>query len=146
MPVISLQHRQSNPLEHPLGILEDFIIPESQDPKTLRLEPSVPNFVVFAARMMISVSFDNDIVLEANKIGDVTPERLLSLDFYAQIVSSQVFPQYFFGIRHVGSHLFCSRKQDVHGLFLAHAARDLCAFAPPLPDPLPPGEREKSCR
>jgi hypothetical protein len=144
--VISLQHRQSNPLEHALEILEDFIIPESQDPKTLGLEPSIPNFVVFAARMMVSVGFNYYFVLETNKIDDVMPKRLLSFDFYAKIVSSQVFPQYFFGRRHFGSHLFCSRKQKVHGLFLAHAARELCAFTPPLPDPLPPAEREKCFR
>lgn len=144
MPLISLQHCQPDSLEHPLEILEDFTIPKSQDTKPLRFEPGVPNFVVFASRMMIPVGFDDNFVLEANKINNVMPKRLLSFHFHAKGVSSQMFPQYFFGFRHVGTHSFCSSKHDVHGLFLAHAARDLCAFAPPSAQPSPTGgEGEK---
>ncbi len=144
--MISFQHRQSNPLEHPLEILEDFIIPKPQHPKALRLKPGVPNFVVFAARVMVSVSFNNYFMLEANKIDNVMTKWLLSFNFYAKIVSAQVFPQDFFGIRHLGSHLFGSRKQNVHNCFLAHTTRDLCAITPPLSNPLPPAEREKCLR
>lgn len=144
--MISFQHCQSNFLEHPFGILEDFIIPKPQHPKPLRLEPSVPNLVIRTSRVMVSVSFDNDLVLETNKINNVMPKRLLSFYLHAQGISPQMFPQYFLGIRHIGSHLFCSRKQDVHNLFLAHAARDLCAITPPSPRPSPAWEREKSVR
>ncbi len=146
MPMISLQHRQPDFLEHPLEILEDFVIPKSQNTKPLRLEQSIPNFVVFASRVMIPVGFDDHFVLEENKIHNVMPKRLLSFYFHAQGVSSQMFPQYFLSNRHVGAHLFCSSKHDVHGLFLAQVSRDLCAFASPLPSPLPPAEREKCFR
>ena len=126
--VTSFQHFQANPREYTLEIRHNFIVPKPQYLKTLTLEPSITNFVVLTSRVMTSIRFDDDFMLETHKIYNVMPERLLSFKFYAHIFTSQFRPQNCFGWGHGGTHLFGSSEQDVHKYFVARVARNSCAF------------------
>ena len=126
--VTSFQHFQSNPLKYTLEIRHNFIVPKPQYLKTLTLEPRITNFVVLTSRVMTSIRFDDDFMLETHKIYNVMPERLLSFKFYAHIFTSQFRPQNCFGWGHGGTHLFGSSEQDVHKYFVARVARNSCAF------------------
>ena len=126
--VTSFQHFQANPLKYTLEIRHNFIVPKPQYLKTLTLEPRITNFVVLTSRVMTSIRFDDDFMLETHKIYNVMPERLLSFKFYVHIFTSQFRPQNCFGWGHGGTHLFGSSEQDVHKYFVARVARNSCAF------------------
>ena len=126
--VTSFQQFQSNPLKHSLEIPQYFIVPKPQHPKSLTLEPRISNLVILTSRVMTSIRFDDNFMLETHKIYNVMPERLLSFKFYAHIFTSQFRPQNCFGRSHFRPHLFGSSEQDVHKYFVARVARDSCAF------------------
>ena len=147
--VTSFQHFQANPLKYTLEIRHNFIVPKPQYLKTLTLEPRITNFVVLTSRVMTSIRFDDDFMFKTHKIYDVMPERLLSFEFHAHIVASQLRPQNRFGRSHFRPHLFGSSEHKIHRYFLAWVARDSCAFeesrsCSPSPRPSPTsGEGEK---
>src|SRR6186997_1241704 len=111
---------------HGLGIFQDIIIPEAQNPKPLALQPLITTTVGRAVGVLTSVRLDDDFPIEADEIEDVAPDRNLALELVsAETVCTQKIPKPPFGIGHL-------RSQPL-GLDKWHAPSPGSLRSPPSP-------------
>ena len=74
-------HRAVNRLQHGLLLTSPFVVPESQDAKTLLLQPlSAHRIVVLGIGMLAAVELDDQLLLETDEIDDVTAKGLLTAE------------------------------------------------------------------
>lgn len=113
-------------------IVQDFGIGESQYPVAARFESGSPRRVfAFPSGMTVAVEFDDEPFGAASEIGDVRSEDDLPLEFNAETVGAERFPERAFGRGHICPEflgaLSCDRMPFRHS---------------PSPNPLPlKGER-----
>jgi hypothetical protein len=68
-------------IEHANWIVEDVIVPETQNSEGLRSKKCVPPEVAFAFDVLRSIGFDNQSALQANEISDVGIDDHLTPEF-----------------------------------------------------------------
>jgi hypothetical protein len=60
-----------NCCKHPLGIGQNFVIPETQHPETLRFQIVVANAIASAFRMVRTIGLNNEPMFEADEISNI---------------------------------------------------------------------------
>lgn len=69
-------------LQHRFGLPQYFVVPETQDGKSLLPEPSIPAGIVGSLLgMLATVELDNQMGAEANEIDDIGPIGICRLNF-----------------------------------------------------------------
>lgn len=86
--------------QDPLDILQHLVVPKTHDREALRPEPSISRSIFFSLFGMLSTVYLNDqLPIQANKIDNISSQRLLSSEFHpAKLFSSQRSPQQSFRI------------------------------------------------
>jgi hypothetical protein len=87
-------------------------IPEAQYTKALTCKKLVSNFIVRIVEVLASVCFHNNFVFKANKIQNVSTNRLLTTKFYAKLLTAQMFPKNTLFWSHVASQLAGDIRQS----------------------------------
>lgn len=68
--------------QDPLWIVEHIIVPKSQDPISLFLQPLIPRLVFFVLQgMLAAVTFNNDAFLKADEVNDKWTDGGLTSEF-----------------------------------------------------------------
>ena len=81
-----LEDRDGNPIQ----IVQHIIIPESQDAKSLTLQPRGSLCIcnlIWTLAVLAPINFNDDFVLEANKIDYIFPNWLLAAKFETRQLS-----------------------------------------------------------
>ena len=68
-------------IPNPFDILQDFIIPETQDTVAVLCEPSIARSVAAILGMLAAVDLDHEPLLSTNKIDDIRPDGFLAHEF-----------------------------------------------------------------
>lgn len=84
-----------------IPISENFVIPETQNPKSLRLEPLGPSVIVFLVLGMLpAVDFNYQTALETHEVHDVETDRDLPVELkVGKTPIPEPFPNDVFGLR-----------------------------------------------
>jgi hypothetical protein len=69
-----------NLLQHHFRVHQHFIVPETQYPKSLRMQPCVPSTIARAVQMLPTVNLDDEFRLQTDEIQHVRSARLLPLE------------------------------------------------------------------
>ncbi|OOH87600.1 hypothetical protein BMF29_14885 [Comamonas kerstersii] len=72
-----LQHTR----KHIAGLLQYLVVPETQDDKTLRLQPRCTNLVMahlFSFVVLATIELYHEVALKAYKIQHINPKRVLT--------------------------------------------------------------------
>jgi hypothetical protein len=99
--------RVENHFDHPFLVPQHFVVPESQDAKSLCFEPRGTNLII-ALRfgMRGPIELDDEPFSEANEIGDVTVDRLLAAETESlELPAPQEAPESPFCIGHMLTQL-----------------------------------------
>jgi hypothetical protein len=118
-----------NALDHTFDILENFVVPKSQDAKALLCKPSRPFSVgIDAQRVLASIDFNDEFGLEADEIGHEGSDRRLTPEMTTiDLFASQTEPETLFGVGHATAK--GTRYSEVHALSIN------CGAPPPQPAP-----------
>jgi len=130
-------------LLYALGIGENVVVPEANDPPSPPREPRRSAPIIVAVGMLSPIRLDDQAVLEAGEIDDGGPEGMLTAELVAlEPPPAQSAPQATLGVGHVDPQLAC--------FALGHERENsTCAVRPltlpllrngPLPLPLSAGE------
>jgi hypothetical protein len=96
-----------------ITVFQNVAVPEAQNLESPHFQIGVTPFVIFAFGVLRAIGFDNQPVLEINKIDDVAIDDNLSSEFEAgQPLRPQYRPKAFFGFSWVDTHPFGARKED----------------------------------
>ena len=91
-----------------LGIGENVVVPEANDPPSPPLEPRRPAPVVVAVGMLSAIRLDDQAVLEAGEIDDEGSEGMLTAELVAlEPPPAQSAPQPTLGLGHGDPQLAC---------------------------------------
>ena len=119
----------ANDFEYALDILENLIVPKSQNSKAFATEPGSSFSVgVDPQRMLAAVDFDDEFCLETNEIGDKGSDRGLAAKMMTvDLPASQMGPKALFRVGHLATkRASCS---DAHMRIINRSA------PPPQPSP-----------
>ena len=68
---VGVDHRQANPIENAVGVLDDVVVPEPQHPIACLLEARVPDPVYARLQsVMTAVELNDDSTLRATEVSD----------------------------------------------------------------------------
>jgi len=92
--------------KHRRGLLQDFVIPKPQHPKSLRIQESRPlRIIANLFGMLPAINLNNEAALMANKIHDVGTDRFLPLEFKSKkTMATQKVPKTLFGLSLLPAH------------------------------------------
>ena len=96
--------------QYSFDVLQDVIVPEADEPMALVLKPSC-SFIVpcLLSGMLPSIDFDDEALLHAEKIDDITAQRALAAKLMAaKLPVTQVTPEQCFRIRPVAAQGSCT--------------------------------------
>jgi hypothetical protein len=65
-------------IPNPFDILQDFIVPETEDTVSMLCEPSIAHGIAVAFSVLAAVNLDCEPLLSTHKIDDIGPYRLLT--------------------------------------------------------------------
>lgn len=84
-----------------LGILQNIIIPETDDAEAERLQfAGALGVILFLDGMLTAIDFYDQRLVDAYEIGDVWADRMLATEFEAlERTVSKAAPEFAFGIR-----------------------------------------------
>ncbi len=103
MRVIASVSRSGNPLPHPVQVCQHLVVPKSQHPEPVTLEPQRPLVIRGAnVRLIVlpAIHLDNQSTLEANEVHNVGSNRLLPPESQPKHpLAPEMGPQDSFGIR-----------------------------------------------
>ncbi len=107
------------PLQHRLGLLQHFMVPESYNRETLRFKISGTNLVFFSpCRVLSTVHFDCQLAINAGKITDIRADRMLPPELTpGKRTIAQQLPKAAFGVCLGFEQLSGSFLQWTHWLF-----------------------------
>jgi hypothetical protein len=92
----------------PTRILQDIIVPITQDSVARILEPLIALQVLGAVRMLPAIDLHDESLLVANEIDDVGADRSLPPKFDSiQLSRSQQTPEFLLGVRCDMAHCLC---------------------------------------
>ena len=132
-----------NDIQHPRGFLEHLVIPESDNPKSLRFDSSVALRIVETAFLVLSaVELNHKSRVETRKICDIAADRHLPAESVTtELPTPQMLPKVAFSIRGLISQSTATTLCDK----VTHAI-DYPAFCPlPNPPPRYAQTRESRC-
>jgi hypothetical protein len=87
-------------LDHPVDVVEDVIIPESENAITLSIEIGSSREVSRTVGVLTAVDFDHDSIGVTGKVREVRSDRCLPANVRrAKLQFSQLLPKLSFGIR-----------------------------------------------
>jgi hypothetical protein len=91
-----------NSLKNPLKLIQNLVIPKPQDSKSLSFKPGRSRLIVFSCVPMLpAVDFDNQPCLQAHKIDNVGPKRMLAAKAQSRnLAPAQLLPKHPLRIRH----------------------------------------------
>jgi hypothetical protein len=94
------RERSKDHFQHRLGLQEDFIVPESQHPKSSSLQAAISSLVIASLLEVLStVELDDQFCFKASKVGDVVGHGYLSAESIAcKLPVSQASPKVPLGI------------------------------------------------
>jgi len=96
----SLRKRGDNCFKYARQVVQNVIVPESQDAIVVRSKPFVANGVALVIRMLSAVNFDNKASFATNKVDSVGANRFLPDEFVtSQPTRPQTIPELIFRIR-----------------------------------------------
>ncbi len=80
---------------HPLGVSENIIVPEPQDPEALGLQPSGTGLIFVGLKsMMAAIEFDDQFRRETNEVGNERTDGRLSAKLQAaDLLAAQEQPK-----------------------------------------------------
>ncbi len=130
--------RCPNTRSHTFRICQYRVVAEPHDAKSFRLKKCGASTVILLLRgMLAAVEFDDKAALEANKIGDVRTNRILSLELEsAETLRANLPPEFLLRVRWSTTHALGVRALQLSRF----AQRSRCLRnhrPPPLPSPLP---------
>jgi hypothetical protein len=89
-------------IPNPFDILQDFIVPETEDTVAVLREPSIAHGIAAVFGMLAAIDLDHQPLLSTNKIDDTRPDRLLTHEFESSKRSStKVTPKLLFNWRRI---------------------------------------------
>jgi len=93
----SSAERFKNHLEHPLGIGQHVVVPETDDTITPRRQPTRARVAVI--RVLPAIDLDDELRLGAEEVGDIGAERMLTAEAETfELFSPQARPLANFGV------------------------------------------------
>ena len=100
---VDLVQRVDDDLRHAVHVFRHFVVPETKDSETLRLEPCRSfRIVIGAVGMFSAIDLDNHFGLHAGEIGDEAAERDLPSETMAvELFAAQLRPQFALGVGHI---------------------------------------------
>jgi hypothetical protein len=109
-------------IPNPFDVLQDFIVPETEDTVAVRCEPSIAYRIGAVFGVLAAIDLDHEPLLSTNKIDDIRPDRSLTHEFEPSKRSgTQVLPKPLFSSRRISPQ--SSRPQCLRYLGAAHASR-----------------------
>jgi hypothetical protein len=99
--------------ENTLEVPPNLRIPETQNAKALACKKFVTNFISGAIQMLAAVCFNNYFMFKANKIENISINRLLSAKLCIKMFAAQMFPQDSFFWGH-GASKFTGNVRQSH--------------------------------
>ena len=117
-------------LKHAFGILQNFMVPEADDPVARQFKKTIPSAVSYAAGMLTAIDFNDKLLLFAKKIDDIRPHRNLAAKFGARKLSTtEIAPKLPLRVGHSPAEM--TRIRETRRIHLSHCH--------PHPGPLPQG-------
>ncbi len=87
-------------------LLQDLVIPETQDQITLGHQPGVSHPVLCTTQMLTPIDLDDQPGLQAGEIDDIRADGYLSSKLVAsELPATQPLPESALGIGHVGAQV-----------------------------------------
>jgi hypothetical protein len=81
-------------LEHAVRILQNIVVPKTENAKTALSQISIAPLITFAFQVLTAVSFDNQFLSEAHEIYDPRAERNLATKLdVRELARSKQFPK-----------------------------------------------------
>ena len=118
----------SNHFDDAVAVFEDFVVPETQNPKSLPFHPRRPGDIGRVFGVLTTVHFDDETRVQTKEVDDVGPKRHLSPETATiNLFSAQTRPQPGFGLGHIFAQVSC----DANG----HRPIITGAIPPPQPSP-----------
>jgi hypothetical protein len=88
--------------QHSLGILENIVVPESQDAESMIDKPPISCGIGNGSRVLPTINLDNEAHIEANEVCDIWTNRYLATKLYsAQPSIPQCEPKLSLRISHI---------------------------------------------
>ena len=74
-------------LDHTLGIQENIVVPEAQHAPSVFLEPGCTRLIVRTLSMLAAIELNDELVRDADEIGNEWADGLLAAKFVAREIS-----------------------------------------------------------
>jgi len=126
--------RHLNGLKHTIHIAQNVVVPETQHPVAFAFKKSRARHILCAVGMLPAIRLDNQLAFGTEKISDIRTNRHLTAKLEttkAAIAQAQPQRRFRFGLMTAQM----PRPRNIQALHML----------PPSPNPLPEGERAKSC-
>src|SRR5690606_27732644 len=87
--------------QHPFGVQQYVVVPESQNPKALPLQPGIAQGVMLTFAMLATIGLDDQACAEVHEVEHIRPQRLLAAKLLStQPMGAQVVPEHALGVGH----------------------------------------------
>src|SRR6516164_8961766 len=100
-------------LENPGPVLENVVVPKTENAPAFAAQLFVAEFVLARERMLSAVGFDDESGLQAGKVGDVGRDRVLPPKAPPQSAETQLVPKHALHFSHVSGRLRARRVKDL---------------------------------
>jgi len=109
-------HSLINLVSDTFDFLQHIMIPESENGKSLVAQPCIPfGVIVTLFRVLAAIEFDNDSLLQADKVDDVAPQRLLAAELAAfNLPHSDPMPKQLLCVRGVVAKRASAQSDSIH--------------------------------
>jgi hypothetical protein len=106
--------RGGDDFDHGLSVVKHIVVPETKHSVPLSLEPGCSHVIVgLLVIVLASIDLDDQPLLQADEVHDVSPERVLSAKPVSfELSFPQSTPQNTFGIGHVTTKLARSMSYE----------------------------------
>jgi hypothetical protein len=98
------------------AVLNDIVVPKSENRKTLRAQPCIALSIVFAIfRMLSAIKLDNQSSFQANEIDNIATKGLLPAKLKSvNLPAAKLLPKQSLGVGRVPPQLAGSRTRLIH--------------------------------
>ena len=109
---VTIVEGEMDQIDGVVGLVEDVVVPESQDESAVLLEPAVASPVPRSVGVAVAVDLNDEPSLEASKVSDERPDGFLPSESHAHLAPPEAIPESIFRERRIGPHLACEPQRS----------------------------------